>query len=93
MGAGEGEGGEEEEGGGSTATEEESRRATSNAVVDVATRLANACSILQSESKRGKLDPSKLEAALSNLASSTDLSSVAKCDLVVELARRKGTKR
>ena len=43
-------------------------------------------SILQSESKRGKLDPSKLEAALSNLRSSTDLSSLAMCDLVVEAA-------
>jgi len=43
-------------------------------------------SILQSESKRGKLDPSKLEAALSNLSSSTDLSSLAVCDLVVEAA-------
>jgi 3-hydroxyacyl-CoA dehydrogenase len=43
-------------------------------------------SILQSESKRGKLDPSKLEAALSNLRSSTDLSSLDMCDLVVEAA-------
>jgi len=43
-------------------------------------------SILEGESKRGKLDSSKLNVILSHLKSSSDLSSLVQCDLIVEAA-------
>mmetsp|Transcript_39934 Transcript_39934/g.83520 ORF Transcript_39934/g.83520 Transcript_39934/m.83520 type:complete len:771 (+) Transcript_39934:118-2430(+) len=46
----------------------------------------NIQSILQREVKKGRMHPSKLKAILSRLGSSTNLSSLADCDLVVEAA-------
>jgi 3-hydroxyacyl-CoA dehydrogenase len=43
-------------------------------------------SILEGESKRGKIDSSKLAVILSHLESSSDLSSLVDCDLIVEAA-------
>ena len=43
-------------------------------------------SILEGESKRGKLDSSKLNVILSHLKSSSDLSSLVQCGLIVEAA-------
>lgn len=43
-------------------------------------------SILEGESKRGKIDSSKLNVILSHLESSSDLSSLVMCDLIVEAA-------
>jgi 3-hydroxyacyl-CoA dehydrogenase len=40
--------------------------------------------ILQADAKKGRLSPSQLKAALGSLESSTELSSLANCDLVVE---------
>jgi hypothetical protein len=43
-------------------------------------------SILEGESKRGKLDSSKLNLLLSHIKSSSDQSSLVQCDLIVEAA-------